>query len=145
MRLISHRGNLKGKQPHLENTLPYIHNALEAGYDVEIDAWYRDKRLFLGHDQPIIVIENLSLLHSPYLWVHAKNIETLNYLLTISCHCFFHNHDDCTLTSQGFIWVYPGKPLFNKCIAVLPEITNYSQENLKNCCGICSDYIENYL
>ena len=39
MILISHRGNINGRQPNLENLPEYIDSALELGYDVEIDIW----------------------------------------------------------------------------------------------------------
>jgi hypothetical protein len=55
-------------------------------------------------------------------------------------HCFFHNNDDYTLTSEGFIWAYPGKMGEKKTIAVMPadnfDISNYE--------GVCSDNIEKY-
>ena len=41
MILISHRGNIEGKQPKLENKPEYISKALELGYNVEIDIWYK--------------------------------------------------------------------------------------------------------
>ena len=53
MRLISHRGNLTGKYPLLENTPVYIREAVDAGYEVEIDVWGDTKGgLYLGHDGP---------------------------------------------------------------------------------------------
>ena len=52
MRLISHRGNINGKQPHLENEPKYVNDALKKGYDVEIDLWFVDGFFWLGHDKP---------------------------------------------------------------------------------------------
>ena len=40
MKLISHRGNLEGRKPELENNPEYIDEALSKGYDVEIDVWW---------------------------------------------------------------------------------------------------------
>lgn len=37
MILISHRGNLSGLNPDLENSEKYINTALSLGFDVEID------------------------------------------------------------------------------------------------------------
>ena len=34
---------------------------------------------------------------------------------------FWHQKDDFTITSQGFIWCFPGRVLDGKAIAVLPE------------------------
>ena len=40
MILISHRGNINGKKPDLENKPEYIQNAIKLGYNVEIDVWW---------------------------------------------------------------------------------------------------------
>ena len=49
--LISHRGNLTGKQPELENTPKYIDRAIAKGFYCEIDVHGKDGALYLGHDQ----------------------------------------------------------------------------------------------
>jgi hypothetical protein len=77
-------------------------------------------------------------------WCHAKSIPTLETLLKLKANCFFHNKDDCVLTSQNKIWIYPGKRLVKNSIAVLPETVNYSIDELKICKGICSDIIQKY-
>jgi glycerophosphoryl diester phosphodiesterase len=50
MILISHRGNLIGPNPLKENSLQYIQEALDKGFDVEIDIWLNDGVFYLGHD-----------------------------------------------------------------------------------------------
>ena len=52
MILISHRGNINGSKPEMENKPEYIQQALDLGYDVEIDVWLIDGNFFLGHDEP---------------------------------------------------------------------------------------------
>ena len=52
MRIISHRGNVRGRVPGRENAPSYIDCALGNGYDVEIDVWYKNDKLYLGHDAP---------------------------------------------------------------------------------------------
>ena len=52
MKLISHRGNLEGPNPERENHPDYIYEAIQAGYDVEIDIWFVDGKFKLGHDEP---------------------------------------------------------------------------------------------
>ena len=56
-------------------------------------------------------------------------------------HYFWHQEDDITLTSQGYIWAYPGKQPIKNSIAVLPEIY---KDKVDVCKGICSDKIELY-
>jgi hypothetical protein len=52
MILISHRGNLNGKDVDNENNPLYIDRALGKGYDVEVDVWYVNGKWYLGHDEP---------------------------------------------------------------------------------------------
>ncbi len=61
--------------------------------------------------------------------------------MLVDLNYFFHNTDDCTLTSRGDVWVYPGKQPLKGSIAVMPEIHN---EDISVCSGICSDNIINY-
>lgn len=144
-KLISHRGNINGVLKERENTPSYIDYAISLGYDVEIDVRYIDGKLYLGHDNPDTLID-ADFLHkrSKKLWVHCKNIEALYRLIDSDINIFFHNVDEVVLTSHGFLWTYPGKLLTNRSICVLPEMANYSQEQLKSCFGICSDYIQVY-
>ena len=55
---ISHRGNLFGPNLKLENSPDYVVEAIRSGYDVEIDFWVVDDKLFLGHDSPQYEINN---------------------------------------------------------------------------------------
>jgi len=147
MKLISHRGNINGKKPILENSPNYVLNALEQGYDVEIDVWF-DKGWWLGHDTPEYKIEEIFLTaNASRLWCHAKNMEAiieikkLNNDLNFDVHYFWHQEDDCTLTSKNIMWVHPKTKPITGTISVLPEIFN---QDVSNCMGVCSDYIENY-
>lgn len=142
MRLISHRGNLTGKQPALENTPVYIREAVEQNYEVEIDVWAsKSGSLFLGHDGPEQQVGIDFLANGPYI-IHAKNYLAIEPLQYYKLHWFWHNTDDYTITSHGLVWAYPDKPSAgNNCIAVLPEIHN---TNTAGFAGICSDYIDDY-
>ena len=138
--LISHRGNINKPIPKLENNPEYIQKALDLGYDVEIDVWYNNG-FWLGHDEPQYPI-GISFLKNKKFWCHAKNLEALSLMiLEPDIHCFWHENDTVTLTSKGYIWAYPGKQPINNSIAVMPEINN---DNITQCKGICSDYIEKY-
>ena len=142
MRLISHRGNLTGKYPLMENTPVYISEAVDAGYEVEIDVWADTKGgLYLGHDGPELQTSIDFLCNGPYI-IHAKNDLAIEPLQYYSLHWFWHNTDDYTLTSHGLVWAYPDKKSAGKnCIAVLPEIHNTPTEGFA---GVCSDFIEEY-
>lgn len=140
MLLISHRGNLWEKKPEKENKPEYINAALNQGFDVEVDVWYYNGRFYLGHDEPTTQINEI-FLENNKLWCHAKNIKALEMMIkNQNIHCFFHQEDDVTLTSKGFIWTYPGMPLTPLSICVLPE----KEDKITGCYGICSDNVYNY-
>lgn len=147
-RLISHRGNIDGKYPQYENLPEYVDKALNLGYDVEVDLWIDNDGFYLGHDEPTYPID-LKWLTDRYLslWIHCKNLRTVeglrdlqNNMLT-DLNYFFHQNDDCTITSRGHIWVYPGKQPVTNSIAVLPE---WHDDDISKAYGICSDYIKKY-
>lgn len=145
MILISHRGNLTGPNPNKENHPDYILNALRQGYEVEIDVWYTNQ-LMLGHNTPQYKIDEylFFITWGQRLWFHCKNIEAINYLKNPSytyLNYFWHENDTITLTSQNYVWAYPGKQPIVNSIAVMPEIYN---DDTSQCIGICSDYIKKY-
>lgn len=141
MKLISHRGNTQGKEPLLENHKYHIDKALNLGYDVEIDVWF-DNGWWLGHDEPQNKTD-IQYLSNSRFWIHCKNLKALSYLQNTKLNYFWHDTDSYTLTSQGWIWAYPGNPIVagTQSIAVLPEIYN-TEVNLFS--GICSDVIVDY-
>ena len=141
MLLISHRGNLKGPDKAIENTPAQIQFVLSQKYHCEIDVWYVKKNFYLGHDKPQYKVHTDFLKHKN-LWCHAKNIDALLKLKELKTNCFFHNTDEVTLTSKGYIWTFPGQQLTKESIAVLPErILDY---NIKIAKGVCTDYIYLY-
>jgi hypothetical protein len=142
MILISHRGNLTGRIPNNENHPNYIDEAINAGFDVEVDMWWIDGRVYLGHDNPQYEVDNEWLVdRADKLWVHCKNVELLNWIRSTILHWFWHENDTMVLTSKNYIWVHSGKQPIVGSIAVMPEIHN---DAISKCIGVCSDYINNY-
>lgn len=144
MILISHRGNLYGKKDKEENNPNYILTTLNLGFDVEIDLWYINNDLFLGHDFPQYIIDfNFLSDHKSKLWIHCKNTQSICFLSEIKSdlNFFWHETDTLTITSKGYLWVYPGKQPIKNSISVLPEINN---DDFSESLGICSDIIKNY-
>lgn len=140
---ISHRGNTDGKIGNAENSPDYVLNALNKGYEVEIDVWLVGDLFYLGHDKPLYLIQE-SFLENEKFWCHAKNEEAFYQMLANpKIHCFWHQTDDYTLTSKGIPWVFPGKKVNEHSIWVLPEKTAFSNIIIK-CLGICSDNISKY-
>lgn len=144
MILIAHRGNINGRFETLENNPTYVDKAIEEGYDVEVDIWYENKILYLGHDKPKYSIDLRWIRNRDNkLWLHCKNVEAVVFFKECG-YCvnyFWHEKDTLTLTSQNYLWVYPNKQPIKNSIAVLPELYN---DDTSQCLGICSDFIEKY-
>lgn len=141
---ISHRGNINGVFESCENEPTYIDITIKKGYDVEIDIWYVDGLLYLGHDKPQYCI-NMRWIRDRFmrLWIHCKNLEAINYFSDCGyeINYFWHENDKITLTSKNIIWAYPTKETIINSIAVLPELNN---PNLNGYLGVCSDFVEKY-
>ena len=101
--------------------------------------WYTDT-WWTGHDRPGYRVDT-DFLKKKEVWCHAKNIEALKRLLDLGAHCFFHQNDNVTLTSEGYLWTNPTHQLTEKSICVLPELQTI---DIEGCAGICSDYVERY-
>ena len=127
MYLISHRGNIDGIVKDDENKPEYIDKALENGFDVEVDVRFSDNKFFLGHDFNQYNI-NKNFLLNKKIWCHAKTREALIALQEIGAHYFWHQEDDYTITSKGYIWTYPGKKLLPQSICVLPRVEQVSSK-----------------
>lgn len=137
MVIISHRGNVKGPNPKLENNPDHIRTIIQH-YDCEIDVWKVGDKIFLGHDNPQYPVD-VSFFNHIGLWCHAKNLEALQFLLELGITCFYHNIDDFTLTNNRYIWTYPGKPVTRRSIIV--DLSNNWIEKNYDCYGVCVDYI----
>ena len=142
MKIISHRGNIRGPVPDKENRPSYIDCASGIGYDVEIDVRSINGELWLGHDEPQYKINHNWLdKRRNNLWLHCKNLEA-----AIECwayHSFCHNEDPFTYTTTGKIWLND----LSCNITDNVTIPLLSTENLKSFCvenqtpyGVCTDY-----
>lgn len=142
MKYISHRGNLTGPEPLLENEPGYIQDALDAGFDVEIDVWWIDGRFVLGHDEPLYAVGKQFLLDDR-LWCHAKNPEALEQMLSEGIHCFWHENDQRTLTSRGYVWTYPHQQLINNAVVVILD-EKLNNEYISTAFGVCGDHVKSW-
>lgn len=142
MKLIAHRGLYDGPNKRLENQPSQIRTALDLGFDCEVDLWVFNDRLYLGHDGPQYDITN-EFIAQPRLWIHAKNLEALHWLLDTDLTYFWHENDKFTLTSNGYIWTYPEHDLTYRSIRLMPEWADPELTTVKTsvCYGVCSDYV----
>lgn len=144
MYIIANRGNTSGPSME-ENSIDQILSALAEGFDVKIDVRSEDGYLFLGHDEPQEMLpEWLMDKFNSSLWVHCRDIDALYLISTLypNSNYFYHESDDATVTSKGYFWTYPGKPITEKSIFVLPETLNdHESDSLinDNPYGICTN------
>ena len=120
---------------HRINSIKAIKSLVADGFDVEVDFWYVKGAFFIGHDAPEKKID-ISLLNRNVVWSHAKNLAALERLLRNGFNCFFHDSDQCVLTSRRLIWTYPGKPVGKRSIALFPKKIT---KKLLQCYGLCVD------
>lgn len=147
MKLISHRGNVSSVQTERENTKEYIDEAIDEGFDVEIDVWKLsnyDDVLWLGHDksEQEIDLDWLSDRRNN-LWVHAKNFMALEYLLKNDIKVFYHQKEEhVVIGNTTKIWSHNITEAGGSSIIPL-----LSKEDIDKCTsrrfyGICSDYVQ---
>ena len=138
---IAHRGNMSGPSENENNPINII-IAISMGFDVEVDVWMDMTGIYLGHDKPEHLVDESFLEDiKKEAWFHCKNIEALGYFVNHmpDAKYFWHQDDDYTLTSNGYIWTYPGKAVTNKSIVVLTKPTDLSL--YKDAYGVCTDYL----
>ena len=137
MKLISHRGNIRGPISDKENRPSYIDCALGNGYDVEIDVRIIDNEVWLGHDKPQYKITHKWLdCRKDTLWIHCKDLETAKQCWEYQAFC--HTSDPYTYTSTGKIWLHDLSMRIDDDVIIpliesptVPIFTPY---------GICTDY-----
>lgn len=136
MIFIAHRANLDGPSRD-ENSPAAIYAALAQGFDVKVDVWHVDGKFLLGHNEPKYGAA-LDFLTSQGVWCQAMSPAALDALLEIGSHCLFHQTDDVTLTSMGFIWGYPAHVPAKRSVCVLPE--KYGGHDWRKFEAVCTDY-----
>jgi len=158
MKIISHRGNIRGPVLDKENRPSYIDCAIGSGYDVEIDVRSSEGSLWLGHDEPQYRIDhNWIEKRKAYLWLHCKD-----YQSALECQkyqSFCHSADPFIFTTTGHIWMHvpdphpSEKPVYHKLKidqnVIIPLLEDERIDDFKQSdaytsgqtpYGICTDY-----
>ena len=148
MILISHRGNIDGKNIKKENDPLYLLDTLKKGYHIEVDIWYKKSIWYFGHDHAQYKIGNNQKLKNfckkniNKIWFHCKNVEALENMKDTKYNYFWHDRDFYTITSKGFIWCFPGQKIIKKSVTLFPKkFKNISKIKKMNLFAICSDYV----
>lgn len=159
MLLISHRGNISGRNPRRENTISYIQEAVDLGYMVECDLWVSENKLYLDHSCAMIggcaekifysfknppITDDFLKGNATALLIHCKNNEALSFCQGKVLNYFYHSNDAFTVSSFGFPIAHSNQKAVEKTICMLPETHGLSKESIKDCFGICSDIISFY-
>lgn len=146
MLIISHRGNLSGKDLATENKPEHLVEVMQR-FSVEVDLRVKNDKLYFGHDEAQYEINHDFLnTYREKLWVHCKDKEAFEFALKDNLNCFWHQTDDYTITSKGYVWAYPGKERVGSlCIIAVPEVF-WTVEETKNkhFLGVCTDYPLSY-
>lgn len=143
---IAHRGLYIGPNKEKENHPNQILIAIQRGYNCEVDVRYIDGKFYLGHDNPDYEVDEY-WLQNPNLWIHCKNTEALDWFYqcqTYKYNYFWHENDQYTLTSKGFVWTHPNSKLIDTSVMVMPEYVDSTLNNAVSakCFAICSDFVE---
>lgn len=145
MKPISHRGNLTGADPKIENNPAHIQMLLDCRMECEIDLWANDGRLSLGHDQPDYWVTP-GYLKQRGLWIHCKNLAALEACVGIKASApwlnyFWHQNDNYVVTSQGNIWAFPDQEPPNSQDGVIVDLSSDWRTKKYNC-KVCVDWIQ---
>jgi len=148
MKIISHRGYLDGENEIQENNPIYIDECLSNGFDVEVDLRLNSNKFYLGHDiEKYIISIDWILERKEFLWVHCKDIYSIQYLIEseLDINYFWHENDLFTITSKNYLWAYPNKKVYQKAVNVLPE-KNWGFKKIveEQIFAICTDYPKKY-
>lgn len=141
MLYISNRGNLAGRDPERENSIGYLHNAVDAGYCIKTDLWIIKNRTVTGNEFPVHSI-NLEKFNKDKMLIRARNLPALLFLLENGYHCFWRESDDVILTNKNFVLSF-NNSLIPKSIVMNPEDNVVSEWS--NYLGLCSDFISGYV
>ena len=139
MKIISHRGNIRGPISQKENRPTYIDCAIGNGYDVEIDLRSIDGELWLGHDVPQYKVEHSWLQpRKEYLWIHCKDIAAAKECWEYQSFC--HTSDPYTYTSTGKIWLHDLSMKIDNNV-IIPMIDDIDYAPMKGQpYAICTDH-----
>jgi hypothetical protein len=143
MKLISHRGNLKGRVPEKENRPSYIDCAIQLGFDVEVDLRCLNGKLYLGHDTPDYEVAREWIeLRKEALWIHCKDVEAAYQLSTMQGVKYFcHTSDSFVVVSEGYVWVHDLTVTTpNSIIPLLDSESFANHTQYQNVYAICTDY-----
>lgn len=142
--IISHLGNITGRQPEHENSLPYVKAALAAGWHVMVEVAFHNGAFFLPTQQGAVFAPP-SFFSGQRVWCRASDPVTLEALCNVGAHCFSGGTAPYVLTSHQFFWTLPDHTLVDRSIAVYPELASAAWVEAAEPAGLCSNEPAAYL
>jgi hypothetical protein len=136
--IISHMGNIDGRQPEKENTLPYVQEALKAGWHVCINVVFRNGAFLLPSARGLYSVPP-AMLSKQRVWCRAYDADTADALCNINAHCFILSESFMSFTSSQFIWTMPPHALVSRSIAAFPELAEPGWLEKAEPAGLCSN------
>jgi hypothetical protein len=142
---ICHRGNISGPIEGFENNFGILIQRTLQGNHVEVDVWFHENHLWLGHDKPEYKVSLEWLASCKRRLIHAKDGKTFEHLIqeagkrALDLHIFYHTDEDYVLTNKGLVICYPGKPLLQGSLCMMPERSSYKREEIEKCFSVCTD------
>lgn len=136
--VISHLGNINGRQEERENTLSYIREALDAGWHVCVHVRYCNGSFLLPHATGWAAAPP-ALLSKQRVWCYTDDADSMDALCGVNAHAFFASDSLPTLTTAQFVWTPPPHPLAVRSIAAFPELTDDSWLLAAEPAGVCSN------
>lgn len=144
MKIISHRGNIRGIVSEKENRPSYIDCAIQLGFDVEVDLRFINGEFWLGHDIPQYKIEPIWMeLRKKNIWFHCKDLQSASELIKLNSDFMFfcHIQDDFVIVNGGKLWVHDlSKRLDKNCIIPLLNLDECITYQNYDVYGVCTDY-----
>lgn len=142
--IISHLGNLDGRQPEHENTLPYIQATLKRGLHVCLDIVFQHGKFLLPSAGGLAPVPP-AFFSNQKVWCRALDASTLDALCDINAHTIPASTADIVLTSAQFLWTLPPAELTPRSIAVFPELADSAWVADNEPAGVCTNHPETYI
>jgi hypothetical protein len=144
MLLLSNQGNIVGKDLELEATPDQLTKTLDQGWSVRLKIWKIHKTLAVGSDYPTHEITDnwLKQINPEKILCHAQNLGAIMWLQSNNIHFYCRKNDSISITNRGIILTFGDLAIPN---AIAMEADLCLAGHLKDCLGICSNYIGGYL
>lgn len=136
--IISHLGNISGRNPEKENQLKYLQTALDAGWHVCAEVVFTNGA-FLLPSAGGFQYAPPAFFSRQRVWSRCHDADTLDALCNIGAHAFIAGNAELTLTSHQFIWTLPPRELSPRSIAVYPELADANWLLDFEPAGLCSN------